>query len=94
VGVGSVTGAVIDVEGFSVHTRLDEPTLQSISGITGGTYHHAASADELQSVYDTLETRLAIRSEALEVTALVAGLGLVLLVLGGVAGLAWLGRLP
>jgi Ca-activated chloride channel family protein len=94
VGVGSAAGAIIDVEGFRVHTQLDEPTLRAIAELTGGTYQVAASADELLAVYDALDTRLTFRSETLEVTALVAGLGLAWLVLGGVAGLAWLGRLP
>lgn len=94
VGVGSVRGTVIDVEGLRVHTQLDELTLRTIANLTRGTYQHADTAAELQQVYDTLETRLAIRTEPMEVTALVAGLGLVLLLLGGVAALAWLGRLP
>jgi Ca-activated chloride channel family protein len=94
VGVGSVRGTVIDVEGLRVHTQLDEITLRAIADMTRGTYQHAGTTDELQRVYDTLDTRLAIRTESLEVTALVAGLGLLLLLLGGVAGLAWLGRLP
>lgn len=94
VGVGSPAGAVIDVEGFSVATQLDEPMLRAIAETTGGAYHHAASADELVAVYDELDTRLTVRSETMEVTALVAALGLGLLMLGGTAGLVWLGRLP
>jgi Ca-activated chloride channel family protein len=94
VGVGSARGAVLDVEGLRVHTQLDEATLRAIADLTRGTYQHADTATELQHVYDTLDTRLAIRTEAMEVTALVSALGLVLLVVGGVAGLAWQGRLP
>lgn len=94
VGVGSARGAVLDVEGLRVHTQLDEATLRAIADLTRGTYENAGSAEELQHVYDTLDTRLAIRSEAMEVTALVAAAGLLLLLVGGVAGLAWLGRLP
>lgn len=94
VGVGSARGTVLDVEGLRVHTQLDELTLRTIANLTRGTYQHAATADELQHVYDTLDTRLAIRTEAMEVTALVSALGLVLVLAGGVAGLAWLGRLP
>lgn len=94
VGVGSPAGAVIDVEGFSVATQLDEQTLRAIAGLTDGAYHHAASADELVAVYDELDTRLTVRSETMEVTALVAAFGLGLLVLGGAAGLIWAGRLP
>jgi Ca-activated chloride channel family protein len=68
--------------------------VRAIADLTGGTYHHAASADELHAVYDTLDTRLVIEDETTEVTSLVAALGLALLTLGGVAALTWLGRLP
>ena len=94
VGVGSVAGAVVDIEGFRVLTQLDEPMLQAIAERTGGTYHHADSAEELESIYDSLDTRLVVETETTEVTSLVAALGLALLTLGGVAALAWLGRLP
>ena len=94
VGVGSVEGAVLDVEGFRVHTQLDEATLRAIADMTGGTYQHAATADELLRVYDGLETRLTFHTETLEVTGLVAALGMVWLVIGCVAALVWLGRLP
>lgn len=94
VGVGSVTGAIIDVEGLRVHTQLDEATLRAIADLTGGTYRHAGTADELAQIYDTLDTRLSIRTEPMEVTAPVTAVGLALLLVGGVAGLAWLGRLP
>jgi Ca-activated chloride channel family protein len=94
VGVGSPAGAVIDVEGFRVHTHLDELMLRAIADRTGGSYHLASSAEELQAIYDTLDTRLTVDEEATEVTALVAALGLALLTLGGAAALIWLGRLP
>lgn len=94
VGVGSVAGAVIDVEGLSVATQLDEATLRAIAAATGGSYQHAGSADDLAAVDDGLDTRLTVRPEPMEVTALVAALGLGLLVAGGAAGIVWLGRLP
>jgi hypothetical protein len=48
----------------------------------------------LLKVYDTLDTKLSLKSEPIEITALVAGLSLVLLVIGGLLSLRWLGRLP
>lgn len=94
VGIGSRSGAIIDVEGFNVVTQLDEPMLVAIAERTGGTYQRAATAEQLVAVYDTLDARLTIRPEPMEVTAIVAALGLALLLMGGVAGLVWLGRLP
>jgi Ca-activated chloride channel family protein len=94
VGVGSATGTIIDVEGFQVHTQLDEATLRVIAERTGGSYHRAADADQLRSIYDSLDTRLTVRAEPIEVTAIVAGVGLALVLLGGMAALVWMGRLP
>ena len=68
--------------------------LRAIADRTGGTYHHASDAGELQAIYDTLDTRLVTDEETTEVTSLVAALGLALLTIGGAAALSWLGRLP
>ena len=37
VGIGRGAGIPLHVNGFNVFTRLDEPTLQAIAQITGGT---------------------------------------------------------
>jgi Ca-activated chloride channel family protein len=94
VGVGSVEGTTIEVEGFKVHSRLDEPMLQRISEITDGGYYAADGPDELSAIYDSIDTRLVIRPEAMEVTSLFAGAGVLILLVGGIASLLWLGRLP
>jgi Ca-activated chloride channel homolog len=94
VGIGSTAGTTIEVEGFKVHSQLDEPMLRRISEITDGTYYAAEDPDELKAIYDNIDTRLVIRSEALEVTSLFAGAGILVLLVGGIASLVWLGRLP
>ncbi|MCC6298151.1 MAG: VWA domain-containing protein [Anaerolineales bacterium] len=92
VGVGSPEGAIITVEGFTVHSRLDEPTLQAISETTGGIYYNAGNEDELRKIYNDLEPRLAIRSEEMEITSLLSGLGILLFLVGGALSLLWFGR--
>ena len=94
VGIGSAAGATVNVDGFMVHTQLDQATLQQISATTGGTYYAAADAQQLRSVYDNLDLGLVIQPQMTEITALVAGLGLLLLLGGAMASLVWLGRLP
>ena len=94
VGIGSAAGATLDIEGFKVHSQLDESMLRQISDTTGGAYYAAADADALKTIYDTIDTHLVIRPEAMEVTSLFAGAGVLFLLVGGVASLAWLGRLP
>ena len=47
VGIGSQTGTTVHINGFSLHTQLDETTLQQISQITGGMYYNAQSEQDL-----------------------------------------------
>ena len=94
VGIGSTAGTTLDINGFRVHTQLDASTLQRISDITGGTYYAAEDEQGLQKVYEDLDTRLIVKPQMIEVTALFAGASALLLALGGLFSLAWLGRLP
>jgi Ca-activated chloride channel family protein len=94
VGIGSPTGSDLEVEGFRIHTQLDEPALQQIADVTAGTYYHAADAQELHAIYDQLDPRLSITPQTLELTPLFAGAGMLLLIGGGLLSLLWLGRLP
>jgi Ca-activated chloride channel family protein len=94
VGIGSAAGTTLDIDGFKVHTQLDAATLQNISDITGGTYYAATDAQDLHKIYDDLDSRLVVKPQMIEVTSLFAGASVLLLVVGGVCSLAWLGRLP
>jgi Ca-activated chloride channel family protein len=94
VGVGSAAGTTIEVEGFKVHSQLDESMLRRISEITDGAYYAAGDPKELSAIYDSIDTRLVLRPEAMEVTSLFAGAGVLVLLIGGVSSLLWLGRLP
>ena len=94
VGLGTAAGTTLEVEGFRVHSQLDEATLRQIAEITDGTYYAAAEPNQLTGIYDDIETRFVIRPEATEITSFLAGAGLGLLMLGGLASLLWLGRIP
>jgi Ca-activated chloride channel family protein len=94
VGLGTTAGTTIEVEGFKVHSQLDEPMLRQISEITDGSYYAADDPEELSAIYDSIQTHLVIRPVAMEITSLVAGAGALVLVVGGIASLLWLGRLP
>jgi Ca-activated chloride channel homolog len=94
VGIGSAAGATLDIEGFKVHSRLDEATLQQIADLTGGTYYAATDAAGLTAIYAGIDTRLTVKPEEMEVTSLFAGAGLLVLLVGAGASLAWIGRLP
>lgn len=94
VGLGTQAGAVLQVEGFRVHTQLDESTLRQISQATDGAYYPAADPTALEAVYDNVEARLVVRPEMIEITSIFAGAALLALLIGGLSSLLWLGRIP
>jgi len=94
VGLGSPAGVDLHINGVTVHTQLDESTLQQIAQLTGGTYYNADSTQALLAVYDNLNPQLVIKPEKMEVTSIFAGLSLLILLLGGLLSLTWFGRLP
>ena len=94
VGIGSAAGAPLKIEGFVVQSRLDEATLQQIAQRTDGTYYNATSEDQLQKVYQNLGSQVVVRPVRTEVTALFAGAGLLVLLIGGTFSFFWFGRIP
>jgi Ca-activated chloride channel family protein len=94
VGIGSAEGVTLEVEGFRVHTQLNEPMLQDLAEVTGGTYYHAADSQELASIYSGLNTTLVTRPEKIEVTSLFVGAAVAALIVGAGLSLVWLGRWP
>jgi Ca-activated chloride channel family protein len=94
VGIGSAAGTPVKIAGFSVQTRLDEETLRQIAQRTDGTYYNAVNEDQLQKVYENLGSQLVVKPERTEVTAIFAGVGLLVLLLGGLFSFFWLGRIP
>ncbi len=61
---------------------------------TDGTAFTAATADELQSILDTVGSQVAVEEEQREVTDWFAGAGLALVLLAGAGSLLWFSRLP
>ena len=75
-GVGTIQGATLEVEGFRVHTQLDEAALRQIAAATAGAYHRADDPEAVDSVFDVLRRAVVVRSEQLEATALFAAVAL------------------
>lgn len=94
IGLGSAAGATLQVDGFTVHTQLDEALLQQISKLTDGAYYNAENEEELATIYETLEPQLVIKPEKMEVTSIFAGGSLLILLIGGAFSFLWFGRLP
>jgi Ca-activated chloride channel family protein len=94
VGIGSAAGTTIEVEGFTVHTSLDEAMLQNISSTTGGVYYNAGDEEQLRKIYDDLRPKLSIKPEDMELTSIFAGFGMIVFLIGGMLSLLWFGHVP
>lgn len=94
IAIGSRAGADLLVDGFTIHTQPNPDLLARVADTTGGVAYEAGDASGLLAVYETLDTKLVIAPEAIELTGVVAGASALLLVVGGLLSLRWLGRLP
>jgi Ca-activated chloride channel family protein len=94
VGIGSAAGTTLNVEGFTVHTQLNEEMLRQIAQLTGGDYYNAENEEELRAIYEHLNPQLVIKPEKMEVTSIFAGVSIFVLLVGGAFSLVWFGRLP
>jgi Ca-activated chloride channel homolog len=93
IGIGSTQGTVLEIDGFSVATALDEQTLKEIASVTNGTYYNATDAKTLSQVYRNIDLRTVTDPKKTEVTALFAAVSTVLLLAGGIMSMLWFGRL-
>ena len=94
VGVGTLAGTTLDVDGFSVSTALAEETLQAIAEQSNGTYFLADEESDLAAVTDSIERDLTIEEERLEISSFFAVAGVALIALAAVAAMVTQRRLP
>ncbi|HSM72408.1 MAG TPA: VWA domain-containing protein [Anaerolineales bacterium] len=92
VGVGSPEGSVINVEGMSIHTQMNETMLAQIADTSGGQYYFAGDENNLELIYDDLKPTLSIKPDEMELTSLFAGLGMLIFLVGGAFSFVWFGR--
>ena len=94
IAIGSVEGVDLTVNGFTVHTQVDEATLQKIAKITNGFYFNAETEEDLRTIYKSIEPGFRINKEETEVTAVFAGLSILILLAGGMLSLLWFSHIP
>ncbi|HEY4370877.1 MAG TPA: VWA domain-containing protein [Burkholderiales bacterium] len=95
VGFGTLNGGEIPgFEGYSFFARLDEETLKGVASITGAEYFHAGSAEDLQKVYQKLNTKFALEKRDTEVSSLMSGVAALFLVLAALFSMLWFYRPP
>jgi Ca-activated chloride channel family protein len=92
IGLGSPQGAVLDVDGFHISTRLDEQTLTQIADTTDGAYYAASDTAALGKVYDDIGLAWTARTEEREITSWFAAAAAVLLLLGAGVSVTRSGR--
>jgi Ca-activated chloride channel family protein len=81
VGIGSAAGTVLQIDGFQVATALDEPTLREIAAHTDGEYFAAPDEQALAAVSESV-VAWTVRTDRIEVTALVAAAAALLVLVG------------
>jgi Ca-activated chloride channel family protein len=98
IALGTPAGQVTVPDQFGQPVTLEVPpdteTLAQIAEITQASAFDAPTAEELQSVYDNLQSRVGSTQEEQEVTSWFAAAALVLVVLGAGLSALWFGRLP
>jgi Ca-activated chloride channel family protein len=92
VGLGTPDGHAAMGDDMAIYLQLDEPTLRRVAEMTGGEYHHAGTAEALRSVYQNLGSSLQLSQRDTELTALLAGAAVLLLVVGAGLSVRWFGR--
>lgn len=92
-GFGTTAGTTLEVDGFRVHTALDEAALQQITQAAGGTYYPAQGEQDPKQVYASLVPRLRVKPEVMEVTSVFAGASILTLLVGSLLSMVWFRRL-
>jgi Ca-activated chloride channel family protein len=93
VGVGSASGATMDIDGFQIFTRLDEELLQNIALLTEAEYFNAENEEDLTAIYENIDLQFVAKPKKMEITSLLAGLSVIVLLIGTALSLIWFGRI-
>ncbi|MFT4288922.1 VWA domain-containing protein [Nocardioides sp.] len=93
VGVGTPGGTTVEVDGYRLHTALDEETLTAVAETTGGSYLSASDAGQLADVSDAVDLRLTVEDQDVPLAGGFIAAALVLLGLGAVLTVLRNGRL-
>ncbi|WP_029136364.1 VWA domain-containing protein [Nakamurella lactea] len=93
VGVGTAAGGTVQVDGYQLHTALDEQELTMIARTAGGSYHPASSAAELDGVASSIDLRLTVADQQVPLAGAFIGFALLLLGAGAVLTVVRTGRL-
>ena len=83
----------LTLDGETVPVPVDRGTLRKIADDTGGSYSEAASAAQLQAVYEHLGSQIGYTTEPKDISSWFVRGGVLLALLGAVLSLVWTNRL-
>lgn len=92
IAFGTDQGVVV-IGGETLHVPADKAALRTLAAVTGGTFHVAASADQLRSVYADIGSQVGYATVTRIDTWWLFALGSLLAFSAGASGMLWSGRL-
>ena len=92
IAFGTQDGTV-EIDGNIQRVPADIPALRGLAQATGGSFHTAASAQELQSVYKDIGSQIGYTTVRKDISWRFLGIGLMLAMAAAAGALLWSGRL-
>lgn len=92
VAFGTPNGFIPGFEGFSFYAKVDEVTLQKVAETTGAEFFRATNADDLAVIYQHLSSKFTLERRDTEISALMAALAGVLVLLAMGLSMRWFRR--
>ncbi|MCW2813778.1 MAG: hypothetical protein JWN84_1233 [Nocardioides sp.] len=93
IAYGTPTGTV-EVNGETVPVPVDQPSLDALAEATGGNGYSAETAEQLDEVYEDIQSSIGFRTEPRDVTPWVVAAALLLGLVAAGLSLRWFSRLP
>jgi Ca-activated chloride channel homolog len=86
-------GGTVSVDGQTIPVPADKITLDQLARSTGGTYHSAASVQELESVYANIGSQIGYTTQHRDVSWRFLAVGLMFALAAAGTSMLWAGRL-
>jgi Ca-activated chloride channel homolog len=93
IAYGTPEGTVF-VDGQLVQVPVDQPSLDALAQATDGNGYSAETAEQLDQVYEDIQSSIGYRTEARDVTPYVVALALLIGLVAAGLSLRWFSRLP
>jgi Ca-activated chloride channel family protein len=90
--VGTAQGTTVELDGYRIHTALDTEQLTTIAQTTGGSYHPASDAAQLDGVAADIDLRLTVADQEVPLAGAFIGMALALLTTGALLTVVRTGR--